>query len=118
MGSLTTHVLDTATGRPAVDMLIDLWRLGPDGSRTLVKSVRSNCDGRTDEALLAGEAFQRGSYELMFHVGDYLQQLGSATTAPPFFDLVPVRFRIPADGDHYHVPLLLSPWSYTTYRGS
>jgi hydroxyisourate hydrolase len=111
-GRLTTHVLDTARGRPAAGVTIEL-RAGS----TLLKSVRTNADGRTDEPLLEGEAFAVGSYEILFHVGDYFAGAGLAGGAP-FLDQVPVRFSIADAGAHYHVPLLVSPWAYTTYRGS
>jgi 5-hydroxyisourate hydrolase len=116
MGSLSTHVLDTANGCPAADILIELVRLEPQGSRTLLTSVRTNTDGRTNTPLLSGEAFQRGTYELLFHVHDYFRSRGSV--GPAFLDRVPVRFQITEQDQHYHVPLLVSPFSYTTYRGS
>lgn len=114
-GKLTTHVLDTANGRPASGVTIELYR-----DHDLVKTVLTNADGRTDAPLLAGEAFARGSYELIFHVGDYFASAGreGQDRQIPFLDRVPVRFGI-ADADaHYHVPLLVSPWAYSTYRGS
>ena len=110
MGRLTTHVLDTARGRPGAGMQIELWQLEPGGS-TLLKKVRTNADGRTDQPLLEAQAFGAGTYQLVFHVGEYFKGEG-------FLDLVPVRFRIADAGQHYHVPLLCSPWSYATYRGS
>jgi 5-hydroxyisourate hydrolase len=116
MGSLSTHVLDTANGCPAANILIELVRLEPEGSRTVLTSMRTNADGRTTAPLLAGEAFGRGSYELVFHVGAYFRRRGSIE--PPFLDLVPVRFQITERSQHYHIPLLVSPFSYTTYRGS
>jgi 5-hydroxyisourate hydrolase len=118
MGSLSTHVLDTANGCPAADILIDLVRLEPQGSRTLLTSMRTDADGRTRAPLLAGKAFRRGSYELVFHVGDYFRGRGNPAAEPAFLDLVPVRFEIPEHPQHYHIPLLVSPYSYTTYRGS
>ena len=116
MGSLSTHVLDTANGCPAADMLIELIRLEPEGSRTVLTSMRTNADGRTTAPLLAGEAFTGGSYELVFHVGEYFREHGCIE--PPFLDLVPVRFQTSEHPQHYHIPLLVSPFSYTTYRGS
>lgn len=110
MGKLTTHVLDTAQGRPGAAMKLELFFL-EGAARTLLKSVQTNADGRTDAPLLEGESFRAGSYELLFHVGPYFRGQG-------FFDAVPVRFRVADAGQHYHVPLLCSPWSYTTYRGS
>lgn len=118
MGRLSTHVLDTANGRPAVGMKIELFRVEAGGARTLVKSVVTNGDGRTDAPLLIDAAFVVGTYELVFEVASYFRGKGSATADPPFLSTVPIRFGI-ADADgHYHVPLLVSPWSYSTYRGS
>ncbi|HVL34513.1 MAG TPA: hydroxyisourate hydrolase [Burkholderiales bacterium] len=110
MGKLTTHVLDTARGRPGAGIRVDLYAL-QGAARTLVKTVRTNADGRTDAPLLDGAALQAGSYELEFHVGAYFGGEG-------MLDVVPVRFRIGEAAAHYHVPLLCSPWSYSTYRGS
>ncbi|MEM9783036.1 MAG: hydroxyisourate hydrolase [Pseudomonadota bacterium] len=116
-GRLTTHVLDTAQGTPAAGVAIDLHRIDADGRETLT-SVATNADGRTDAPLLSGEALRSGIYELVFHAGDYLRA-GRATVPPvPFLDLVPVRFGIDDPASHYHVPLLLSPYGYSTYRGS
>ena len=112
-GRLTTHVLDTARGVPAAGVLLELR-----SATHLLKTARTNADGRTDEPLLAGDALVPGNYEIVFHVGDYFAGAGLAGDGVPFLDQVPVRFGI-ADGDaHYHVPLLVSPWSYSTYRGS
>ncbi|MDP9354618.1 MAG: hydroxyisourate hydrolase [Chloroflexota bacterium] len=118
-GRLTTHVLDTVHGRPAVGMTIELWRLSPDSEeRTLVVTTRTGPDGRTSNPLLAGDDLHPGVYELVFDVAAYFAALGVSTPLPPFLDRVPIRFGI-ADADaHYHVPLLASPWSYSTYRGS
>ena len=112
-GRLTTHVLDTARGVPAAGVLIELRR-----DTHLLKTTRTNADGRTDEPLLAGEALEAGGYEIVFHVGDYFADAGIAAGNVPFLDVVPVRFGIADAGAHYHVPLLVSPWSYSTYRGS
>jgi 5-hydroxyisourate hydrolase len=111
-GRLTTHVLDTARGRPAAGLSLELVRLGP--AREVLKQVRTNADGRTGEPLLEGEELRTGVYEIVFAVGDYFGEGGE----PPFLDRVPVRFGIADAGAHYHVPLLASPWSYATYRGS
>ncbi|HEY0605944.1 MAG TPA: hydroxyisourate hydrolase [Herpetosiphonaceae bacterium] len=116
-GRLTTHVLDTAQGRPAANLLIELWRLESD-ERTLLKTTRTNADGRTDAPLLAGAELIAGVYELVFAVGDYFAEQPVSTTTPPFLDRVPVRFGIADAEGHYHVPLLASPWAYSTYRGS
>jgi 5-hydroxyisourate hydrolase len=118
MGSLSTHVLDTANGCPAADILIELFRLEPPGSRTLLTHMRTDADGRTRGPLLAGEAFGCGSYELVFHVGEYFRGHGRAAAEPVFLDLVPVRFQTTEPPQHYHIPLLVSPYGYTTYRGS
>lgn len=116
MGRLTTHVLDTARGRPAAGMAIGLYRL--DGAPQQVLQVVTNADGRTDAPLLTGEALRAGSYELLFHAGDWLRAAGLAAGETLFLDLIPIRFGI-ADADtHTHVPLLISPFAYSTYRGS
>lgn len=118
MGRLTTHVLDTAHGRPAAGMKITLQRLEPDGSAHPLKTVLTNADGRTDRPLLNGPELAVGRYELLFEAGTYFRELGAPLADPPFLDQVPIRFAI-ADADaHYHVPLLCSPWAYSTYRGS
>lgn len=119
-GKLTTHVLDTARGLPAAGLRIELWIIGPGERRTLLKEVNTNADGRTDAPLLDGEAFVAGRYELVFGVGDYFASTEGAGTfgAEPFLDLVPVRFGIADSSRPYHVPLLVSPWAYSTYRGS
>jgi 5-hydroxyisourate hydrolase len=112
-GYLTTHVLDTARGAPAEGLRVDLFRLS-DGTRDHMAEAITNADGRTDTPVLPTTAFRTGDYELVFHAGDYLR----ATGAPDaFLDIVPLRFRMTEEA-HYHVPLLLSPFSYSTYRGS
>jgi 5-hydroxyisourate hydrolase len=115
MGRLTTHVLDTALGRPAAGLTIELFRIGATTERIL--QARTNSDGRVDRPLLEGEAMKPGLYELRFHAGDYLKPLAKLPD-PPFLDVVPVRFGIASTDEHYHVPLLLSPFGYSTYRGS
>ena len=120
MGKLSTHVLDTAHGRPAADLRIELWSMGGDGEK-LIKAVRTNADGRTDAPLLDDASIEVGTYELLFFVGEYFQasgDAGAAQTEPRFLDIVPVRFGIADAGANYHVPLLVSPWAYSTYRGS
>jgi 5-hydroxyisourate hydrolase len=109
MGKLTTHVLDTAAGRPGAGIAVDLAML-QGGQWKALKSVRTNAEGRTDAPLLEGEALRAGAYELAFHLGSYFKGEG-------FLDLVPVRFVVTDPAAHYHVPLLCSPWSYATYRG-
>jgi 5-hydroxyisourate hydrolase len=117
MGRLTTHVLDTANGRPASGMTIEFAVLDHATWRSL-KMVTTNADGRVDEPLLAAEAMRTGEYRLVFHVADYFRALGAVLPDPPFLDRVPLRFGIADPSAHYHVPLLCSPWSYGTYRGS
>jgi 5-hydroxyisourate hydrolase len=115
-GRLTTHVLDTATGKPAAGLSIALYHL--DGqARTHLKTVVTNADGRCDAPLLAGAEFRTGEYELVFAAGDYLRQQGTKLPEPAFLDVVPIRFGR-AEPVHYHVPLLVSPYGYSTYRGS
>jgi 5-hydroxyisourate hydrolase len=110
MGKVTTHVLDTANGRPGAGMKVELAVYEGAAWRKL-KSVTTNQDGRTDEPLLEGAAFQPGQYRLKFHVGEYFRK-------KDFLDVVPVRFNVGDASASYHVPLLCSPWSYCTYRGS
>ena len=116
-GRLTTHVLDTASGRPAQGLAIELYRVDGDERRHL-KTVTTNADGRVDQPLLAGDELGRGIYELVFRAGDYLRAPGSDLPEPAFLDVIPLRFGIAEPGAHYHVPLLLSPYGYCTYRGS
>ncbi len=115
-GSLTTHVLDTATGKPAAGLTITLYRVSGNSHRKL-KTVKTNDDGRCEAPLLEGRAFQPGRYELIFSVGDYFRALGVELPGEPFLDEVPIRFGM-AEAVHYHVPLLVSPYGYSTYRGS
>lgn len=117
MGRLSTHVLDTSAGTPAGHMMVELARQ-EGGQWTLLKSVRTNADGRTDAPLLEGDALERGRYRLLFHVGAYFRAQGTLLPEPPFLDTVPLEFGIADSQGHYHVPLLCSPWSYSTYRGS
>ena len=117
MGRLSTHVLDTANGRPARGVAIELFAVEGEGRRAIVRTL-TNADGRTDAPLMAGEAFRMGTYELVFDVGAYFSGLDVTTADPPFLDLVPIRFTLAEPDGHYHVPLLVSPWSYFTYRGS
>ncbi len=117
MGRLSTHVLDTVNGGPASGVRITLHRLDGE-ARSALKDVITNSDGRTDEPLLAGDACTAGTYELSFHVGPYFVARGAVQASPPFLGVVPVRFTISNPDGHYHVPLLCSPWAYSTYRGS
>jgi 5-hydroxyisourate hydrolase len=115
-GYLTTHVLDTARGQPAAGLTIELFRMQGE-TRTHLRTLTTNADGRTDAPILPEEEFAPGVYELGFHVGAYLVASGMPPDAPRFLDLVPIRVGM-ADPVHYHVPLLLSPFGYSTYRGS
>lgn len=127
-GHLTTQVLDMTQGRPAAGILIALWRLELVGTQETtglpamrhihLKTVRTNADGQVDEPLLAGDELLPGMYELVFAVGGYFSTQLVTTTLPPFLDTVPIRFGIADPTGHYHIPLLLSPWAYSTYRGS
>jgi 5-hydroxyisourate hydrolase len=117
-GKLSTHALDLHQGRPAADLAITLYRLEKDDSRTALKTVRTNSDGRTDAPLLAGDEMQAGRYELVFAVGAYFAQAGVPLPTPPFLDEVPVRFAVADAAMAWHIPLLFSPWAYSTYRGS
>ncbi|HVJ40636.1 MAG TPA: hydroxyisourate hydrolase [Dongiaceae bacterium] len=114
-GRLTTHVLDLVAGQPAAGLLIELWRCD---AVAFLKKVVTNQDGRIDAALLEGDELRRGTYELRFHAGDYLRRGKAATAEPAFLDVIPIRFGIADPGQHYHVPLLLSAFGYSTYRGS
>lgn len=111
-------MLDTANGRPARGMRFELFRMDASGRRTAVAAGETNADGRVDKPLLAGDAFVRGTYELDFHAADYFQGVGTPLADPPFLDRITLRFGIADTASHYHVPLLVSPWSYSTYRGS
>lgn len=117
MGRLSTHVLDTTVGRPAAAVRIDLLRLA-GATWTSLKSTVTNADGRTDEPLLTGADFSPATYRIEFHIADYFRKSGAKLTEPPFFDIVPIQIGIDDPSLHYHVPLLCTPWSYTTYRGS
>jgi len=118
MGRLTTHVLDTAAGRPAAGLKVVLSRV--DGAPTVLAEALTNADGRLDKPLLEGTAFAPGTYEIMFHVGDYFRAQGTKLDEPAFLDRVPLRFGVAqgTEDAHYHVPLLVSPYAYSTYRGS
>ncbi|MDX1499534.1 MAG: hydroxyisourate hydrolase [Woeseiaceae bacterium] len=115
MGRLTTHVLDTAGGVPAARVCVRLYTLGE--TRKLVTTASTNANGRTDSPLLDGDALETGAYELEFDVGNYFRERGNTLAEPAFLDTVVLRFSLRGD-EHYHVPLLVSPWSYSTYRGS
>ncbi|MBU2956607.1 hydroxyisourate hydrolase [Paracoccus sp. 1_MG-2023] len=115
-GYLTTHVLDTARGAPAEGLEIVLFRL--DGTtRSEIARMRTNADGRTDSRILPEDAFATGTYELEFHAGAWMDATGVAPESPRFLDVIPIRFGM-SEAAHYHVPLLISPFGYSTYRGS
>jgi 5-hydroxyisourate hydrolase len=116
-GRLTTHVLDTARGKPAAGVKIVLYRVSGMKHSKIAEAV-TNADGRTDVPMLAGAAFKAGVYELIFSAGDYLRQTGQAAGEVIFLDEIPIRFGVPDADQHYHVPLLIAPFSYSTYRGS
>ena len=116
-GFLTTHVLDTARGQPAAGLRITLFRLNGETSEQIAEMV-TNADGRTDSPILPKGTFTAGTYELLFHAGDYLDQIGTPAEDPRFLNEIPIRFGISEQEAHYHVPLLLSPFGYSTYRGS
>ena len=117
MSGLTTHILDTTNGIPAVGVKIELFKyIG--GVRTKMREAISNKDGRTDAPMLSEEQSMPNIYELLFYMGDYFRGKGAELPDQPFFDIVPVRFAIHDHTQNYHVPLLASPWGYTTYRGS
>ena len=116
-GKLTTHVLDTSHGRPAAGMTVELYRFEREGW-SMIKTVTTNNDGRTDEALLDGAQMVAGVYELVFRVGDFFARQGGDTVRPRFLDAVPIRFGISDANANYHIPLLTSRFSYSTYRGS
>ncbi|WP_296946331.1 hydroxyisourate hydrolase [uncultured Massilia sp.] len=121
MGKLSTHVLDTAHGRPAAGVAVALYAVDADGkARTLVASAATNADGRCDRPLLEGEALRAGRYELVFAAGDYFAAQGVALPAPAlrFVDRVTIAFGVADASQNYHVPLVVTPWSYSTYRGS
>lgn len=115
-GRITTHVLDVSRGKPAAGMAVRLWRLDEAAQPLLLRSARLNADGRLDEPLAAGEALAEGTYEIVFEAGVYFAEATGADGG--FLDLIPVRFRVSDAAAHYHVPLLVAPGGYSTYRGS
>jgi 5-hydroxyisourate hydrolase len=117
-GKLSTHALDIHQGRPAAGLHVLLFRVDAKGQRSAIKSATTNADGRTDAPLLGADEMRPGVYELVFAVGDYFARAGVPLPTPPFLDEVPVRFSIAEVSAGYHVPLLFSPWAYSTYRGS
>lgn len=118
MGRLTTHVLDTSSGLPAAGLALALWALDRDGGRRLLVETRTNSDGRVDAPLLEGATFVPGTYELIFGVGAYFRSRGLVLPEPAFLDEIPLRFGVADASGHLHVPLLVSPYGFATYRGS
>jgi 2-oxo-4-hydroxy-4-carboxy-5-ureidoimidazoline decarboxylase len=117
-GRLSTHVLDTHSGIPAANVPVELWELTQAGENRLILRTVTNQDGRTDKPLISERPVPIGAYELRFSVASYFTGRGVALSAPPFLDIVPIRFSVAEPEGHYHVPLVVSPWSYSTYRGS
>ena len=117
MGFLTTHILDTAQGIPGCCIPVSLYRISDQLEVEEIKTLNTNSDGRTDNPLLSEKEFAYGTYELIFNVTEYFKKSKLKLSDPPFLGEIPLRFSISTD-DHYHVPLLVSPWSYSTYRGS
>jgi 2-oxo-4-hydroxy-4-carboxy-5-ureidoimidazoline decarboxylase len=117
-GRLSTHVLDNHRGAPAAGVAIDFIEVAKSGQSRLILRTVTNSDGRTDRPIMADQPVPIGQYELRFAVGDYFARIGTATATPPFLDVVPVRFAVAEPEGHYHVPLLVTPWSYATYKGS
>jgi 5-hydroxyisourate hydrolase len=118
MARLSTHVLDTSHGKPAANLRYELHSVNADGTRRRLREGSTNADGRTNEPLLSGDTIDTGRYELVFHAGDYFRALGVALPDPPFVDVVTIAFGVAEARGNYHVPLLVSPWAYSTYRGS
>jgi 5-hydroxyisourate hydrolase len=118
MAGLSTHVLDNVRGGPASGVPLELFGVASDGARTLIARMLTNADGRTDAPLISAADARIGTYEIVFHVGEYFRRSGAVSAEPAFLDLIPIRFSIADPKAHYHVPLLVTPWSYATYRGS
>jgi hydroxyisourate hydrolase len=118
LAGLTTHILDVTIGRPAEGVRVELYELAEPSQRKLIADVATNADGRTDKPLISAEQARAGRFELIFHAGDYFRRRRAELADPPFLDVVPIRFGVADPQAHYHVPLLVSPWSYSTYRGS
>ncbi len=118
MAGLTTHVLDVTSGRPADGVRVELYELTDSSERKPITDVVTNADGRTDKPLMSADQARVGQFELIFHAGDYFRRRRAELPDPPFLDIIPIRFGLADPQSHYHVPLLVSPWSYSTYRGS
>jgi 2-oxo-4-hydroxy-4-carboxy-5-ureidoimidazoline decarboxylase len=117
-GRLSTHVLDTQRGRPAEGVAVALFEIAASGAARVVTKAVTNADGRTDKPLIAEQPIPIAQYELQFNVGDYFARLHTPVTDPPFLGIVPIRFSVSDPEGHYHVPIIVTPWSYSTYRGS
>lgn len=117
-GKITTHVLDLSIGKPASGVLVELWLVSPNNNFEFLQISHTNEDGRVHQPLLEEAAMKKGIYEIRFHVGDYYHKRGVILSDPSFLDCVPIRFGIADTSSHYHVPLLISPGGYSTYRGS
>ena len=118
MAGLSTHVLDIVRGGPAEGVAVELFSIGADGARVSLLRTLTNADGRTNAPLIAAAEAGIGTFELVFQIGEYFRRAGVKTAEPAFLDVIPLRFSIADPKAHYHVPLLASPWSYSTYRGS
>jgi hydroxyisourate hydrolase len=118
LAGVTTHVLDVTRGQPADGVRVELYELAGGGERKLIADVATNADGRTDKPLMSADQTRAGRFELVFHAGDYFRRRGIGIADPPFLDVIPIRFGLADPQAHYHVPLIVSPWSYSTYRGS
>jgi hydroxyisourate hydrolase len=118
LAGVTTHVLDVTRGQPAEGIRVELYELADGPDRTLIADVVTNADGRTDRPLMSADQARAGRFELVFHAGDYFRGRGTGIADPPFLDVIPIRFGLADPQAHYHVPLIVSPWSYSTYRGS
>jgi 5-hydroxyisourate hydrolase len=118
VAGVTTHILDVTIGRPAQGVRVELYESESGSERKRIADVVTNADGRTDKPLVAADQARAGRFELIFHVGDYFRSRRAELADPPFLDIVPIRFGVADAKAHYHVPLIVSPWSYSTYRGS
>jgi 5-hydroxyisourate hydrolase len=118
LAGVTTHVLDVTFGRPAEGVRVELYELGGGSERKLIADVTTNADGRTDKPVMTADQARAGRFELVFHAGDYFRRRRAELADPPFLDIIPIRFGVADPRAHYHVPLIVSPWSYSTYRGS
>jgi 5-hydroxyisourate hydrolase len=118
LAGVTTHVLDVTSGCAAEGVRVELYELADGSERKLVADVVTNADGRTDKPLMSADQARAGQFELIFHAGDYFRRRRAELVDPPFLDVIPIRFGVADPQAHYHVPLIVSPWSYSTYRGS